>query len=89
MMEYKVIHCPERQRFELERDGMTAFVEYELEDGTLDITHTIVPPPLEGQGIASALVEATYKYAAEQGLEPKATCSYAVAWLKRHPAERK
>ena len=77
MEEYEVIHRPERNRFELEKNGMTAFVEYEVEDGALDIMHTIVPPPLE----------ATYKYASAQGLKPKATCSYAVAWLKRHPAE--
>lgn len=83
-MKYEVIHRPERHRFEIEKEGMTAFVEYELEDGTLDVMHTIVPPPLEGQGIASALVEAAYQYAAEEKLEPKATCSYAVAWLKRN-----
>ncbi|WP_288744715.1 GNAT family N-acetyltransferase [uncultured Bacteroides sp.] len=87
MEEYEVIHRPERNRFELEKNGMTAFVEYEVEDGALDIMHTIVPPPLEGKGIAAALVEATYKYASAQGLKPRATCSYAVAWLKRHPAE--
>ena len=87
MEEYEVIHRPERNRFELEKNGMTAFVEYEVEDGALDIMHTIVPPPLERKGIAAALVEATYKYASAQGLKPKATCSYAVAWLKRHPAE--
>ena len=85
MEEYEVTHRPERNRFELEKNGMTAFVEYEVEDGTLDIMHTIVPPPLEGKGIAAALVEATYKYAAGQGLKPKG--SYAVAWLKRHPVE--
>ena len=56
MEEYEVTHRPERNRFELEKNGMTAFVEYEVEDGTLDIMHTIVPPPLEGKGIAAALV---------------------------------
>jgi predicted GNAT family acetyltransferase len=60
-------------------------VEYELSDGALVITHTIVPPPLEGQGIASQLVAFTYDYARAQQLQPAATCSYAVAWLKRHP----
>ena len=29
MEEYEVIHRPERNRFELEKNGMTAFVEYE------------------------------------------------------------
>ena len=73
MEEYEVTHRPERNRFELEKNGMTAFVEYEGEDGTLDIMHTIVPPPLEGKGIAAALVEATYKYAAGQGLAEAAS----------------
>ena len=33
MEEYEVTHRPERNRFELEKNGMTAFVEYEVEDG--------------------------------------------------------
>ena len=41
MEEYEVIHRPERNRFELEKNGMTAFVEYEVEDGALDIMHTL------------------------------------------------
>lgn len=85
MTTFEVTHRPERHRFEIEKEGMTAFVEYELEEGALDVMHTIVPPPLEGQGIASALVEVAYEYADKEGLKPKATCSYAVAWLKRHP----
>lgn len=63
MEEYEVIHCPERNHFEPEENGVTAFVEYEAEDRTLDIAYTIVPPPLKGKGIAVALVKATYKYA--------------------------
>lgn len=50
MEEYEVIHRPERNRFELEKNGMTAFVEYEVEDGALDIMHTIVPPSLGRKG---------------------------------------
>ena len=44
-----------------------------------------MPRPLEGQGIAAALVAAAYNYALENGLKPKATCSFAVRWLQRHP----
>ena len=40
MEEYEVIHRPERNRFELEKNGMTAFVEYEVEDGApVSYTH--------------------------------------------------
>ena len=43
MEEYEVTHRPERNRFELEKNGMTAFVEYEVEDGTLDIMPSFLP----------------------------------------------
>lgn len=84
-MEYIINHQPERHLFTTEVDGYTAYVEYHLGDGSLDILHTVVPPPIEGQGIAAALVKRTYEYAAEQGLKPKATCWYAAKWLERHP----
>ena len=84
-MEYKIEHQPEQKLFKTEVEGRTAFVQYRLLNGGLDIIHTIVPRPLEGHGIAAALVKAAYDYAVANGLKPKATCSYAVAWLQRHP----
>ena len=84
-MEYEIEHQPEQKLFKTEVEGRTAFVQYRLLNGGLDIIHTIVPRPLEGQGIAATLVKAAYDYAVANGLKPKATCSYAVAWLQRHP----
>ena len=84
-MEYEIEHQPEQKLFKTEVEGRTAFVQYRLLNGGLDIIHTIVPRPLEGLGIAAALVKAAYDYAVANGLKPKATCSYAVAWLQRHP----
>lgn len=84
-MEYEIEHQPEQKLFKTEVEGRTAFVQYRLLNGGLDIIHTIVPRPLEGQGIAAALVKAAYDYAVANGLKPRATCSYAVAWLQRHP----
>ena len=84
-MDYKIIHQPEQKLFKTEVDGRTAFVESRLLGNSLDFIHTIVPPPIEGRGIAAALVKATYDFALQNGLKPKATCSYAVKWLERHP----
>ena len=75
-MDYKITHQPEQKLFKTEVDGRTAFVEYRLLGDYLDIIHTIVPKPIEGCGIAAALAN---------GMKPKATCSYAVRWLERHP----
>lgn len=84
-MEYTIQHNVEQHLFETEIEGHIAYVEYRLVNNSLDIIHTIVPQPLEGRGIAAALVKATYEYAQQNGLKPKATCSYAVRWLERHP----
>lgn len=81
----EIYHDIKNLRVWTEKEGYTAYVEYELIDGTLDIMHTYVPAPLEGMGIASQLVECAYDYALKEGLKPAATCTYAIAWLKRHP----
>ena len=62
-MELSIIHRPETNRFETVVDGVTAYVEYRKEDDSIDILHTIVPPAIEGRGIASRLVGAAYDYA--------------------------
>ena len=59
-MELSIIHRPETNRFETVVDGVTAYVEYRKEDDSIDILHTIVPPAIEGRGIASRLVGAAY-----------------------------
>ncbi len=84
-MDYTITHYPEKNRFETKLDGVTAFVQYRLSGDRLDIIHTIVPPAIEGRGVAAALVKYAYDYAIEHGMKPLATCSYAVAWLHRHP----
>lgn len=84
MTNYKITHRLEKKRFEMEQEGLTAFVQYRLLEDGLDIIHTIVPRPLEGRGVAAALVDSAYQYAKDNGLKPVATCSYAAAWLQRH-----
>ena len=75
----------EKGRIWTEVEGYVAYVDYRVADQVLDVRHTIVPKEIGGRGIASQLVKAAYDYAAEQGLQPVATCSYAVKWLERHP----
>lgn len=77
-------HDLENKKFFTRIDNHEAYVEYSIHDGGLDILHTIVPKPLEGQGIASQLVKEAYNYAQSENLARLATCPYAVAWLKKH-----
>lgn len=69
-MEYNIIHLPAKYRFETEVDGYTAYVQYRLSNDTLNIIHTIVPKPIEGRGIAAALVKHAYTYAKGNNLKP-------------------
>lgn len=85
MINMDIRHLSDRHRFYTEVEGYTAYVDYQIVDGGLDIRHTIVPRPIGGRGIASDLVRATYDYARAEGLKPVATCSYAVLWLEKHP----
>lgn len=80
----EVKHDIENCRFFLIFGGVTAFVKYLVEDDTIDIRHTIVPKEISGLGFASKLVETTYKWGDENGLKPRASCSYAAVWCKRH-----
>lgn len=83
-MEYTIVHRPGVCRFSIEMEGSEAYVEYVENAGELIIVHTIVPSPLEGRGLAYALVAAAYKYADEKCLKRVAVCEYAKKWLEKH-----
>lgn len=84
-MDYTIIHHPEWNRFEYHQDGLTAYAKYVMNQKALDIHHVVVPTVLEGKGIAASLVRKAYDYALANGLQPRATCPYAITWLHRHP----
>jgi predicted GNAT family acetyltransferase len=80
-----VAHDEPSQRFSTEAEGHLAVVDYRLEDGIMTITHTGVPGPVEGRGIAAQLVQAALDTARERGWRVVAQCAYADAYVRRHP----
>lgn len=56
-MEYTVNHYPDKHRFEVVEDGLTAYVEYRLRGDALDIIHTIVPKTWKGVGLRRLLLK--------------------------------
>ena len=78
-------HDVERHRFETEVDGHVGYVEYALGGGVMSINHTIVPGAIGGRGIAAKLVQAAVDFAQAEGLKIDPQCSYAEAWMRRHP----
>ena len=76
---------PSRQRYELEVPGGIVFADYRLRDGILAITHTETPRALQGQGLASKLVEGMIEDARERKLKIMPLCSFVVDYFRRHP----
>lgn len=84
-MNTTIEHLPERGRFQAVVEGETCVCDYHLADGAMQITHTFVPPLLEGRGIAARLVAAALDHARGQGLKVVPICSYVRTYMRRHP----
>lgn len=84
-MAVTVLHDPAQRRFYTEVEGVLALLDYRLDQGHLVIAHTGVPDAIGGRGIASDLVRAAFDYARQSGLKVRPACSYAAAWIERHP----
>jgi predicted GNAT family acetyltransferase len=83
--ELRVLHLPEKGRFEIRADGHTAELAYSLRGDTITFLHTGVPSELEGQGIGSKLARAGLEYARGNGLKVKSICWFVTGYMKRHP----
>ncbi|TPG10595.1 N-acetyltransferase [Rhodanobacter glycinis] len=91
-MPFAIQHDRAAHRFETKVDGAECELDYTLTTGlapaVMTITHTGVPPEVGGRGIASALVQAAFEAARSEGWKVVPACSYAAAWIGRHPEYR-
>lgn len=84
-MEVAIRHLPDRSRFVAAADGLTAFLEYEVNGSAVAMTHTVVPPQIGGRGIGGELTRTAVAWARKQSLAIDAQCSYVREWLAEHP----
>lgn len=77
-------HLHTTGRFELERDGHVAYLDYSLGAGVLSLIHTEVPEALRGTGIGSELVQSALEYARENHLRVDVVCPFVAAFIERH-----
>lgn len=69
-----------------ETGAAIAEIVFEDEGGdSVCVVRTYVAEGLRGQGIAGKLMEAAAEAAKRRGKKLVAACSYAEAWLQRHP----
>jgi len=79
-----VNHDPRAHQFTAELDGQRSVLNYTLADGVMTITHTGVPQPIGGRGVAAELMRAALSEAKAQGWLVNPSCSYAAAYMRRH-----
>lgn len=75
---------PADHRFELVVDRHLAFSDYTLEGNVITFTHTLVPPALEGHGVASRLISGALAQARDRGLKVRPVCEFVKAYIDRH-----
>lgn len=85
MENLKVTDNKEKERFEVELEGATAFIDYSEQNGVVAMTHTEVPPNFEGKGVGSQLVKGALDIVKNENKRMRPLCTFVAAYIKRHP----
>ena len=80
-----IVRNSDKNQFETVRDGQTAVAQYELSGAQMTITHILVPSPIEGQGVGSALCQFAIQTARDEQLKIVPQCPFMAAYFARHP----
>lgn len=84
--DYELIDNKERRQYEFHIEKYTPRIEYiKSSNGEIYLTHTEVPPALNGRGIGSLLVEKSLKDIEDQGLRLVPLCPFVAAYIHKHP----
>lgn len=75
-------------RFELEREGKTAYLEYNLAGNILQLIHTEVPTESRGLGLASELSKSALDWARENNVKVDVICPVVWTYIEKHPEYR-
>ena len=81
----EITHNEADHTFEVWIDGYLSKLDYIQDGKNFVITHVGVHPELRGQGVAGRLVQVSLEYAKEKSLRVIPMCSYAAAYMRRHP----
>jgi uncharacterized protein len=72
-------------RFEIERDGDVASLEYSMTGNVLALIHSEVPDKLRGLGLASLLAENALRWARENNFKVDVICPLVQEYVAKHP----
>jgi predicted GNAT family acetyltransferase len=82
-----VVDNPGRDRYELRDDGhLLGFTEYRVvDDGVLELPHTVVTKPKRGAGYGATLVQGALDDIRRKGAAIVPTCPFVEQFLREHP----
>lgn len=83
--ELDVEQNPAENRFETRIDDKLSKLDYIQDGKNFVITHVGVHPDLRGQGVAGKITQVAIEYAKKNSLRVVPMCSYAAAYVRRHP----
>ena len=75
-----------RRRYEMDVDGLTALITYEVGPDRITLMHTEVPRALSGRGIGSALARGVLDDIRGRGLHVVPRCEFMAGFIDRNPA---
>src|SRR3984893_4772839 len=71
--------------FEVDADGQLSMLDYRFKNHRLFLTHTEVPPALEGHGLGTKSAHAALEYARQNDLPVIAICPFVQEYVAGHP----
>jgi uncharacterized protein len=72
-------------RFEIERNGEVAYLEYSLSKNILVLAHTEIPEKLRHMGLAASLAETALNWAREHDVRVDMVCPAVQQYVTKHP----
>jgi predicted GNAT family acetyltransferase len=72
-------------RFELERDGQVAYLQYTITGHILELLHSEIPDSMRGSGVASTLSRTALDWARQNNMKVDVVCPFVAGFLRTHP----
>ena len=71
-------------RFELDAEGITAFISYTRQGNALTLVHEEVPKEASGKGLGSALAKGALELIRARGEKVIPVCPFVAAYMLKH-----
>lgn len=88
MEDITVINNEAKQRFEYEKNGLVATIEFKIMGDKIILLSTNVPQEMSGQGIGSRLVKQSFELIKNMNLKVVPVCSFIQGWLRKNNVDK-